>query len=227
MATNIGLAPEDRSGDSGQNSGRSFEEVPLDQQHSPYNSTAATANGLPTPLDHYATQAAIEAPHSQSTPAHMPGSDADSSASSYESNPFVDGAPFAPQPTVPWNQDCLFLNRYPVEEASSSRSTGSSIAYGYRMGPLRNDEKWFRSRRIRRGEPVERPWLDKPDPRAKWMVIIPLIGLMVGLMLAGFLIWDGVRSVDNFRYCSVLDEDFSHGLRDDIWTREVEVGGYG
>jgi hypothetical protein len=66
------------------------------------------------------------------------------------------------------------------------------------------------------------------DPREKWVTIIPLIGLSIGVALAGFLVYDGIRSVVNHKYCPVLTEDFSAPtLNDRIWTKEVEAGGFG
>ncbi len=100
-------------------------------------------------------------------------------------------------------------------------AAASSNALNYR-----HPNKYFHSRRIKKGE-VERPWLDRKDPREKWVTIIPLIGLLLGLGVAGFLVWDGVHSVVNHVYCPVLIEDFSSGLDPTIWTKEVEVGGFG
>lgn len=88
-------------------------------------------------------------------------------------------------------------------------------------------QRYFHSRRIRKGE-AERPWLSKKDPKEKWVTIIPLIGIAIGFAIAGFLIYDGLSSVSNHVYCPVLDEDFSSSALDPkIWTKEVEVGGYG
>jgi hypothetical protein len=85
---------------------------------------------------------------------------------------------------------------------------------------------YFRSRRIEKGK-IEKPWLSNKDPREKWTTIIPLIGVFFGLAVFGLLIYDGLHSVVDHTYCSVLDEDFSSGLNSHIWTKEVEVGGYG
>ncbi|KAI6854920.1 putative beta-1,3-glucan-binding protein, partial [Hortaea werneckii] len=82
------------------------------------------------------------------------------------------------------------------------------------------------SRRIKKGE-LERPWMEKKDPKEKWVTIIPIIGILVGLGLTGFLIYDGLQSVSNLNYCPVLDDDFSNGFNNKVWTKEVEVGGYG
>lgn len=60
------------------------------------------------------------------------------------------------------------------------------------------------------------------------MTIFPLIGIVIGLGISGFLIWDGLRSVVHHKYCSIMNEDFtSGGLDANIWTKEVEVGGFG
>ncbi len=99
---------------------------------------------------------------------------------------------------------------------------GDSSAYS---GPP--SSTYFRSRRVRKGE-VERPWLKQKDPKEKWVTIIPLVGILVGLALAGFLVWDGLRTVVINQYKLVLDEDFSSGVLDDkVWSKEVEVGGFG
>lgn len=87
-------------------------------------------------------------------------------------------------------------------------------------------QRYFHSRRVKKGE-VERPWTKNKDPREKWVTIIPVIGLVLGIAIAGFLVWDGMRSVVNHSYCPVLVEDFSGGLNEKVWTKEVEVGGYG
>lgn len=58
------------------------------------------------------------------------------------------------------------------------------------------------------------------------MTIIPILGLLVGLAVSGLLIWDGLRSVVNHKYCEVFSDDFS-SWNDKVWTKEVEVGGYG
>ena len=87
--------------------------------------------------------------------------------------------------------------------------------------------RYFHSRRVKKGE-IEQPWRERKDPKEKWVTIIPLIGIAVGLVIAGILIWDGLRTVVNHEYCPVMSEDFSGGaLNSKIWTKEVEVGGFG
>ncbi|KAI8934716.1 hypothetical protein NX059_008405 [Plenodomus lindquistii] len=103
-----------------------------------------------------------------------------------------------------------------------SQVESTSTSSGRQTAPQSN---YFRSRRVKKGE-VERPWLDKKDPRAKWVTAFPIIGFLLGLGIAGVLIWDGVRTVAVHKYCEVLNENFST-WNPDIWTKEVEVGGYG
>lgn len=88
------------------------------------------------------------------------------------------------------------------------------------------EPRFFHSRRVQKGS-VEQPWRDKKDPKEKWVTIIPLFGLLVGLGITGVLIWDGLRSVVNHVYCPILSEDWSNGINTDIWTKEAEVGGFG
>ncbi|KAI5851551.1 concanavalin A-like lectin/glucanase domain-containing protein [Morchella snyderi] len=104
---------------------------------------------------------------------------------------------------------------------SQQGSTGFSSSIG-----LNVPQRYFHSRRVKKGE-VSQPWLAKKDPREKWVTIIPCIGLFFGLGIAGILIWHGVSSVVNHKYCPVLMEDWSNGFREEIWSREVQVGGYG
>jgi hypothetical protein len=87
-------------------------------------------------------------------------------------------------------------------------------------------QRYFHSRRVRKGE-VEQPWRAKKDPKEKWVTIIPLLGLLAGFAIAGFLIYDGISSVVQHKYCVVLDDDFSNGIDTNIWTQEAEVGGFG
>ena len=107
--------------------------------------------------------------------------------------------------------------------ASAMGSTSGFQSSSYQQAP---QARYFHSRRIKKGE-IERPWLNRKDPKEKWVTIIPLIGIFVGLALSGFLIYEGLQTVHHYVYCPVLEEDFSQGLRSNIWTKEVEVGGYG
>lgn len=86
--------------------------------------------------------------------------------------------------------------------------------------------KYFRSRRKAKGE-IDKPWLDKKDSRQKWLTIFPLMGLVIGFVLSGYLVYDGLASVETPVYCTVYEDDFANGFDEKIWTKEVEVGGFG
>ncbi len=59
------------------------------------------------------------------------------------------------------------------------------------------------------------------------MTILPILGILIGLSISGFLIYDGIKSVVKHNYCMVLDEDWSDGFNTNVWPKEVEVGGFG
>lgn len=89
------------------------------------------------------------------------------------------------------------------------------------------NKRYFHSRRIKKGE-IERPWLNKKDPREKWVWIIPMIGAFIGIGLAALIIFIGLQTVQSHVYCPVLVlDDFAGGLDDEVWTKEVELGGFG
>ncbi|KAK3695767.1 glycoside hydrolase family 16 protein [Podospora appendiculata] len=119
-------------------------------------------------------------------------------------------------------------NGNPFASPNGSRppsSFDSSSALGARLDE--RSQRYFHSRRVRKGE-VEKPWMSKVDPKEKWVTILPIIGIVIGLGISGFLVWDGIRSVVKHKYCLVLSDDFSSGsLNTDIWQQEVQVGGFG
>jgi hypothetical protein len=103
-------------------------------------------------------------------------------------------------------------------------SFGSSSALGTRYDE--RGQRYFHSRRVHKGS-IEKPWLGKPDAKEKWVTILPILGILAGLGVSGFLVWDGIRSVVKHNYCMVLDENWSNGINTDIWTKEVQLGGFG
>jgi beta-glucanase (GH16 family) len=85
---------------------------------------------------------------------------------------------------------------------------------------------YFKSRRVAKGS-VQQTLTVIKDPREKWVTIIPLLAMLAGLALSALLVWDGLKTVVNHKYCSVLDDSFASGLDLGVWTKEAEVGGYG
>jgi hypothetical protein len=93
-------------------------------------------------------------------------------------------------------------------------------------GKRTDTQPYFKSRRIKKGE-QERPWLKKKTLRDHMATIIPCFGLLIGIGVCVFLIWDGMMSVTHNKYCSIFEDDFSSGFDDNKWMKEVEVGGFG
>lgn len=87
-------------------------------------------------------------------------------------------------------------------------------------------QRYFHSRRVRKGE-VEKPWTKSVDPKEKWVTILPILGIVIGLGISGFLVWDGLRSVAKHKYCPLLDETWGNGFNTKVWMKEVQVNGYG
>ncbi|KAH7037099.1 concanavalin A-like lectin/glucanase domain-containing protein [Microdochium trichocladiopsis] len=115
----------------------------------------------------------------------------------------------------------------PFQSPEFSRAPSSFSHNSYGVGRSAPPApRYFHSRRVRK-EDVEKPWLEKKDPKEKWVTILPCIGLGLGIALSGFLVWDGIRSVVKNNYCPVLDDNFSGGLNRDVWMEEVQVGGFG
>ena len=112
-------------------------------------------------------------------------------------------------------------NPFASPHGSAPTSTAASTT-----GFQRERPRYFHSRRIKKGE-IEHPWLDRKDPREKWVTIIPVLGILLGLAVSGFLIYDGLQTVQSHCYCSIYEDDFSSGFNTKIWTKEVEVGGFG
>lgn len=105
---------------------------------------------------------------------------------------------------------------------ASGSKNASTVALQHNVAP----PTYFKSRRIKKGE-QERPWLYRKDPREKWVWIIPTFGIVLGLGLMALQVWLGLQRISKHTYCSVLDEDWGRGINEEIWTKEVEIGGFG
>ena len=110
--------------------------------------------------------------------------------------------------------------------SSSAASIGDDASIKEEAPQLHPRARYFHSRRIKKGE-AERSWLKKKDPMEKWVWILPVIGLVIGLGIAGYLIFSGLGKVSYHEYCEILNEDWSEGLDPKKWLKEVEVGGFG
>lgn len=78
-----------------------------------------------------------------------------------------------------------------------------------------------------KGEVREKPWLKgKSRRRLRNLSWIFCAGIALGCVSIALQVWAAWRSVTNFDYCEVLIDEFDT-FREDIWTREVQVGGFG
>lgn len=134
-------------------------------------------------------------------------------------NPFNDGAESQASHRSSGNNGNPFISPSASRPASSFDSASA-------LGRFDGGQRYFHSRRVRKGE-VEKPWTKQADPKEKWVTILPIIGIIIGLGISGFLVWDGIRSVVHHKYCPVMEENFSNGLNERVWMKEVQVNGFG
>jgi len=110
----------------------------------------------------------------------------------------------------------------PTPDATGRNTSTSTLGVACHARP----STYFRSRRIKPEEDTEHPWKEKRDPREKWVTIIPLVGLAVGFLLAGYLAFNGLQTVAHHKYKLILDEKWNT-FDTAIWTKESNVGGFG
>lgn len=127
----------------------------------------------------------------------------------------------------PHSRERSFTSMYSCEESAENPLAMpeiSATSSSFNSKP----PTYFRSRKMKK-EQIAKPWLkEKKNRNQIWQTIIPLLGLLLGFAFGAFMVYDGWTSVPVHEYCVVYDDDFSSGSLDlDIWTKEVEVGGFG
>lgn len=84
-----------------------------------------------------------------------------------------------------------------------------------------------RSSLLPQGTIIEKPWLQsKSRKKLRYLNWIFCAGIVLGLAIIGVQVYFAYISITNFDYCEVLIDEFET-FRGDIWTREVQVGGFG
>ena len=125
------------------------------------------------------------------------------------------------------NTDATHLRSIPsplnLSKSFANRFSTFSTAL---QSPMGEQGVYFRSRRMQPDQRDERPERGPKDPREKWVTIIPLIGLALGLVLAAYLVVSGLFTVQHHNYTLILDENWSQ-FDTKIWTKESNVGGFG
>jgi hypothetical protein len=100
------------------------------------------------------------------------------------------------------------------------------VRSGYQYAPVPGTG-YFRSRRVRKEDAVPLP-ARKKSKKESLLWIMPLCGLILGLGITGVVIYLKLQTIQHHKYCPVLNDDFSSGTLDPkIWTKEVQVGGFG
>lgn len=89
------------------------------------------------------------------------------------------------------------------------------------------EHNYFKSRRLDRDHEIDKPWLSHKDPYRKWASLLPLIGIFLGIAAGGVFTWNRLRSVVEFEYCMIYEDDFSAGFDETVWTKEAQIDGYG
>jgi len=108
--------------------------------------------------------------------------------------------------------------------SSNASSSSSSSVRKHVEAP---EAPRFRSRRVNREE-IQQPWLESKHPREKFTWILPLSGLLLGLVFTGLICYIRLSGVPHHSYCPVMAETFTSGTLDpNVWTKEVSLGGYG
>jgi len=115
-------------------------------------------------------------------------------------------------------------SRAPSIYSQYASTIGISSGYHYESAVGKEE---FRSRRIRKENCVPLP-IRKKKPKERLLWIMPLMGIFIGLGITGFLVYLKLSSRTIHKFCSVFSDDFSSGTLDkNLWTAEIEVGGYG
>ncbi|KAF7571163.1 Glycoside hydrolase family 16 protein [Pyrenophora tritici-repentis] len=87
------------------------------------------------------------------------------------------------------------------------------------------DRDYFKSRRVR-AEDVQMPWLDEVCRRTQIKNGIVIVGFILGVMACGLVVWHSMRDVGFYHYCEAYHDNFT-SWNDSVWTKEVELGGFG
>lgn len=107
--------------------------------------------------------------------------------------------------------------RTPRDAVFSRTSSGLEVPHAPR--------RKFRPSRLQ-GSEYPKPWLEHKDPRLKWERIIFWGSIVVGVLIGALLCFLSYRSVSNFEYCLVLEDNFET-LDKNTWNFEVQRGGFG
>ncbi|KAK7885196.1 hypothetical protein LTR67_010687 [Exophiala xenobiotica] len=109
-------------------------------------------------------------------------------------------------------------------EIGTPRSAGSSTR-GFVLEKHTRTRRKFKSSRFT-GTEYPKPWLEEKEPRRKWERVIFWTSVVIGLLIGAVICFFSYKSVSNFEYCLVLEDDFET-LDKNVWNFEVQRGGFG
>lgn len=114
--------------------------------------------------------------------------------------------------------------RSTIESWNRSKATDSKLDIAQES--VLNFPAKFVSRRFMPGTMIQVNKTSK-DRRQKIIGVVPILGMIVGVLLGAYIVYDGYQSVPKHKFCLVLDEDWSNGIDPTTWNHEVQVGGFG
>ncbi|KAK9374252.1 concanavalin A-like lectin/glucanase domain-containing protein [Lipomyces chichibuensis] len=115
-------------------------------------------------------------------------------------------------------------SRLPSRSGRNGTSVGNAAEQAGRIHTRRH----FVSRRLPLGYSAEKPWLSGQANAEKFLSWIVIVAFVIGLGIIGVLTWVGTTEIQNYKYCTVLEDTFDEGfLNSTIWTHDVQVGGFG
>ncbi|KAH7381818.1 concanavalin A-like lectin/glucanase domain-containing protein [Cadophora sp. MPI-SDFR-AT-0126] len=116
-----------------------------------------------------------------------------------------------------------------VSTTSKRRTTASFFRFGTAPPSVIDSipprpQRRFKSARLI-GE-YEKPWKETPVKRRKWDYYIFWGGCTLGLVAGAFMCYLAWSGVPDNQYCLILEDDFKT-INSDVWTHEIQRGGYG
>lgn len=115
------------------------------------------------------------------------------------------------------------LNSNPFTSSQHEIHTPNSYARGEVLSPVRRRK--FKSSRWT-GPDYPKPWAEQKDPRAKWERVIFYGAIVIGLLIGAVICFFSYKSVSNFEYCLVFEDNFET-LDRNTWNFEIQRGGFG
>ena len=78
---------------------------------------------------------------------------------------------------------------------------------------------------------LQDPWIKEKESRVRWSWWLTFLMCWIGVGCSGIVIyfgWTGVHQILDSDLCLVLDDEFNSGSLDtSVWTRDIELGGFG